>query len=221
MPEIMELEKQVPEVSTQAQAITIKNQIGYDKANDFLKAIKGLQVKVRETFRPIIEKAHLAHKEAVNKEKEHLEPLLKAEELVKTKMVDFYQEQERIRQAEQRKLEAEAERKRQEALKKAEEARENGQEVKADKYENKAAEIVAPTLAPTIDKGSTVITKRYHAEVVDLMALVKAVASGKAPLSLIEANMPVLNAQARALKETMSYPGVKVIAEQDLSTRTK
>jgi hypothetical protein len=104
-------------------------------------------------------------------------------------------------------------------LAKAEVAREEGKEAKAEKYEEKAAQVVAPTLAPTIDKGSVAVKKLYHAEVYDLMALVKAIVEGKAPLGLVEANMPALNAQARSLKETMNYPGVKAVAEDNLSTR--
>jgi dsDNA-specific endonuclease/ATPase MutS2 len=217
--EVMELEQKALAIDTQAREVSIKNQEGYDRANDFLKAIKGMQAKVKETFRPIIEKAYSAHKEAVAQEKKHMEPLLMAYDLVNGKMLGFYREQERIRQEAERKLQAEAEKKRQEALAKAEEARAVGKEAKAERFEEKAASVVAPTLAPMFDKGSAVIKKLYHAEVYDLMALVKAIAAGQAPIVLVEANMPVLNAQARALKDMMAYPGVKAVAEDNLSTR--
>lgn len=217
--EIIEIENKILVTNNEAQSIIIKNQEHYDQANNFLKIIKGLQVKVKETFRPIIESAYKTHRESVAKEKEHLEPLLKAETLVKNKMLSFAQEQERIRQEMEKKLQAEAEKKRQEAFAKAEAARAEGKEAKAEKYEDKAAQIVAPQLAPLFDKGSAVITKRWHAEVTDLMALIKAIAAGVAPISLIEANMPVLNSQARLLKENMAYPGVKAVGEEDLSTR--
>jgi len=217
--EIVELESKAIAVDTQAQALTIKSQDSYDKANDFLKAIKGLQGQVKDTFKDIIAKAFAAHKEAKAQETRHLEPLLKAETLVKNKMLTFAQEQERLRQEAERKLQAEAEKKRQEALAKAEKAREEGKEAKAEKYEDKAAAVVAPQLAPSFDKGSAVITKRWHAEVTDLMALVKAIAAGQAPIILVEANMVVLNAQARSLKENMAFPGVKAVGEEDLSTR--
>jgi hypothetical protein len=217
--EIIEIEKQAISVDRKAQGLIVRNQEEYDFANSFLKSIKELQAKVKDTFGPIIAKAFQAHKEAKAQEAKHLEPLVRAESLIKNKMLDFLREQEKIRQEQERKLQAEAEKKRQEALAKAEKAREEGKEAKAEKYEDKAAGIVAPILAPTVDKGSVAVKKLYHAEVYDLMALVKAIAENKAPLNLIEANMPVLNSQARSLKEGMNYPGVKAVAEDNLSTR--
>jgi len=219
--ELMELEQQALAVDEQAREIIIKDQNQYDTANSFILTIKKLQKEVKDSFGPIIAKAFQAHKEAKAQETRHLEPLLKAEELVKGKMLGWLREQERIRQEMERKLQAEAEKKRQETLAKAEAAREQGKEAKAERYEEKASQIVAPILAPTADKGSAIVKKLYHAEVIDLMALVKAIAAGQAPIILVEANMVVLNSQARSLKETMSYPGVKVVAEDNLGIKTR
>lgn len=219
--EIMVLEKEASDVDVQAQGLVIKTQGSYDKANDFLKIIKGLQQQVKDTFGPIIKKAYEAHKEAKNKESMHLEPLLKAETLVKNKMLTFWQEQERIRREAEAKLQAEAEKKRQEALAKAAAARAAGKETKAEKYEDKASQIVAPTLAPTFDKGSTAVRTHWSAEVIDLMTLIKAVVEGKVSIKAIQADMVFLNSQATALKETFNYPGVKAISKGGLSTRTK
>lgn len=217
--EILDLENQAVEISGQADKIIIKNQAGYDEANTFLRNIKALQAEVKNSFRPIIEQAFATHRAAVKQEKEHLEPLVKAYDLVNGKMLAYYQEQERIRREQERKLQEEAEKKRQEAIAKAETLRAEGKEARAEKYEEKAASIISPQLAPTIDKGGAVIKKLYRAEVYDLMALVKGIVDGKAPLLSIEPNMVLLNSQARALKDAMSYPGVKVICEDNLSIR--
>ena len=120
---IIDLEQQALELDSKAQVLMVKNQEQYNDANSFIKAIKGLQQQVKDTFRPIISKAFQAHKEAKAQENRHLTPLLKAETLVKGKMLDFIREQERIRQEQERKLQAEAEKKRQENLKKAEVAK--------------------------------------------------------------------------------------------------
>lgn len=217
---VIELEQKALTVDKQAQEIIIKTQDHYDTANAFIVGIKKLQKEVKDTFGPIIQKAFSAHKEAKAQETRHLDPLLKAEELVKGKMLGYLREQERIRQEQERKLQAEAEKKRQEALAKAEAAREAGKEAKAEKYEEKAAQIVAPQLAPTVDKGNAMVKKLWHAEVYDLMALVGAVAAGNLSSNAIEANMTFLNAQARALKETMNYPGVKAVAEDNIGIRS-
>jgi len=216
--EIIEIKQQALAVDKQAQGLLVKNQGQYDDANIFLKSIKAIQQKIKETFEPIISKAFQAHKEAKAQETKLLEPLVRVEAIVKNKMLDFIREQEKIRQEVERKLQAEAERKRQEALAKAEKAREEGKEARAEKYEDKASQIVAPVLAPTVDKGGVSTRRLYSAQVYDLRALVEAVAANKAPLGLIEANMPALNAQARSLKESMKYPGVKLIVEDSLTS---
>src|SRR3990167_1468797 len=95
--EIVDLEGKALTTVTQAQELAVKNQSGYYNANSFLRGIKELQAKIRETFRPIIEAAHKTHRGAVAEEKKHLEPLEKAESLVKGKMLDWMREQERIR----------------------------------------------------------------------------------------------------------------------------
>lgn len=61
---------------------------------------------------------------------------------------------------------------------------------------------------------------RYSAKVEDLLALVKAVAAGNAPIEAIAADEKFLNAQARAYKKVgQLYPGVTVVAERTLSAR--
>ena len=220
MSEIIELETKAVEINAQATSITIKNQATYDSANVFLRNIKALQAQVKDTFRPIIEQAHKAHKIAVAQEKEHLAPLEKAAALISSKMLAYWQEQERSRREAEAKLQAKAEKERQEALAKAEAARANGKETRAEKYEEKAASIIAPQLAPSIDKGGAIIKKLWSAEVYDLRALVTAIAAEKAPLSLIEPNMTAIHAQARAFKDTLNLPGVRAVCEDNLSIRS-
>ncbi|MDD5387571.1 MAG: hypothetical protein PHQ22_10300 [Sulfuricurvum sp.] len=215
--EIAVLEKTAVEVDTQAQGLAVKNQEQYNCADSFLKTVKDLQKKVKDTFSPIIQKAFAAHKEAKAQELKHLEPLLKAEAIIKEKMLSFLQEQERIRVTQERKLQAEAEKKRQEALQKADQARQSGNEAKADKYDEKAQNIIAPVLAPTVDKGNIVVKKLWRAEVTDLFALVQAIANGTVPITAVEANMTTLNNMARTFKDTMSYPGVKFVSEESLA----
>lgn len=218
---ILDLEQKSLQVDEQAHSIAINDQLSYDSANSFVVAIKKVQKEVKDTFGPIIQKAFQAHKEAKAQENKYLEPLLKAEEMVKSKMSAYLRVQENIRIEQEKKLQAEAEKKRQEALRKAEEARAQGKEDKAEKFEEKAANIISPQLAPTVDRGSAIVKKIWHAEVIDLMALVKAIAEGKAPIALIEANMTVLNSQARSLKDNMNYPGVRAVSEDSIGIKTK
>lgn len=52
--------------------------------------------------------------------------------------------------------------------------------------------------------------KTYSANVVDLMALVKAVAAGQQPIECLQANQTFLNQQAKAFKENLNIPGVEL-----------
>jgi hypothetical protein len=60
----------------------------------------------------------------------------------------------------------------------------------------------------------------FKAVVLDKLELVKAVAAGIVPLNALDANMPFLNNQARAMRQTMAYPGVKVEEETGLASRS-
>lgn len=59
----------------------------------------------------------------------------------------------------------------------------------------------------------------WKAEVTDLMALVQAVAGGKAPIDYLLPNATVLNALAKGKKETMAIPGVKAWNDRVVNQR--
>jgi len=62
--------------------------------------------------------------------------------------------------------------------------------------------------------------KNYKAEVVDLSTLVKAVNDGTAPAGCLIADQKVLNGMAKALKENLAIPGVKLVVETVVVGRT-
>ena len=77
-------------------------------------------------------------------------------------------------------------------------------------------------VSPTYQKVAGVSTsQRWHAEIIDLKALVRAVGEGKASIEFLEANLVALNGLARALKGTMNIPGVRAVAEPTVSARTR
>ena len=51
----------------------------------------------------------------------------------------------------------------------------------------------------------------YDVVVFDLVALAAAVAVGDVPRRAVQPNMEFLNAQVRALRELLHYPGVRVV----------
>jgi len=54
----------------------------------------------------------------------------------------------------------------------------------------------------------------WRAEVVDLMALVQAVANGSAPLAALQANQPFLDQEAARDRQALALPGVRPVHDQ-------
>lgn len=76
-------------------------------------------------------------------------------------------------------------------------------------------------VSPEVKKVSGMSqTHTYGVELVDKMELIKAIASGQLPDVYVDVNMTLLNKQAKALKEQLNIPGVKVIKKSGISQRT-
>ena len=80
------------------------------------------------------------------------------------------------------------------------------------------------TVAPAVEAQGKVsgisVRTTYSADVTDLMALVRAVAAGTAPIECLAADTKFLNAQAHAFKKAGAlYPGVTVVAERGIAAR--
>lgn len=96
-----------------------------------------------------------------------------------------------------------------------------------------AAPVVAPPVAPRqvfVPPAAAMVPPRpqadgvsfrdqYRAEVVSLLELVRAVAAGRAPLTLVQANQVALNGMARSLRGAMDVPGVRVVTERIAAVR--
>ena len=83
-----------------------------------------------------------------------------------------------------------------------------------------------PNLAPTVvlpkekQPEGISITAVYKAQVYDVKALAQAVVEGTVPAEAILPNVSYLNKTAKALKDHMKWPGVKVFKEQSVRART-
>ena len=214
--ELTTLQPEVESLTVQAAKILIIDSDTYTMAGGLWDTIKAMRAKIAETFDPIIDKAHKAHKEAVSQKKKLDEPLEYEQRQLKGRMIGYDQEQIAI--ARKKQLEQEAiERKRAE-----EEALETASLMeKAGLKEEAAAVLDAPIeMAPVVVKKETPKVEgfsyrsNWKAQCTDLKALVQAVAEGKVPFQALEANTVFLGQQARSLKEAMSYPGVKVWEEK-------
>jgi len=175
------------------QKLEVKDESGKAAANNALSLIKDIQKEIKDYFAPTIKKAHDLHKDLLNKQKGFLDPLKKAEDVLKPKLTAYLQEQERIRQ---------------EALRKAQEdERKRAEEARKDPLAPPPAP-VAPAIpeAPRLD-GFHVRTN-WKWRVIDF---------DKIPREYLTTNDTKINSTVTKMKEKTDIPGIQAYPEESLS----
>jgi hypothetical protein len=191
-------------------------------AAEHLLAIKELQAEANASFDPIIQAAHQTHKEALAQKKRICDPLLGAEELLKCGMKNFLRLQEKLRREEEERQRAEAERyaaeQREREIEAAEAAGASVEEIEvlAEAPLERRPVVVAPQVRPV---SGISMREAWKAEVTDLPALIKYVASRPEFANLLTPNMPAINALARSMRSAMTVPGIKVWNESNIAAR--
>lgn len=208
------LEEKLRERITNLQIIKVVDAETHRLAGERWKEIIAAEKEWDKYWEEDVENAHKTWKGLVAK-RDALKVSLAAKKLEQTNSAKAWKMEEDRKTAElQRKAQEEARKQAQdEAMAKAAALEKEG------RVEEAAAVIGSPIQTPavvvqsSVPKGFGGMTRTtWSAKVTDMMALVKAVAEGKAPIQCIEANMVFLNAQARAMHEALAYPGV--VAEE-------
>lgn len=213
-------------LAEQATALRVVDEPTFQRAGVMLRMIKDYLARVGEVLNPIIQAAHKAHQEALGQKKKLEGPALEAERVLKASMGAYQVEQEHLARQAEALASAERQRLEEEAkLQAALEAEARGDGQGAERILEAPTPpvpiIVPAAVTPPPPKAEGVSFRtNYRAEVVDLKALVQAVAQGQAALAYLEPNLPALNQAARALKEELRVPGVRVIAERVAAVRT-
>lgn len=216
------IDAQIDPLVARAAAIEIHSQELYESAAAFLVACKSMQKEIGDTMDPVCQKAHEAHKSATATRAKFLDPVVKAEKLVKGKMGAYLQEQERKANEKRRAEEAIA--------RKAEEDRRlaEASELEA-RGQTRAAErvIEAPIVLPSVPQAAAPTAagvssrKKYSAKVVDLMALVREVYAAKVSAFYLLPNQSAIDALAAASKEGFALPGCELVVETVISGRAR
>ncbi|HEY6383447.1 MAG TPA: hypothetical protein VIY07_16795 [Pseudolabrys sp.] len=215
------LETQVTSVPARAVALQIQTATDYLAAGELLSAIKGLRAEIDRSFDPIIAKAFAAHREAIAQKKKVEAPLAEAEAILKPRIAAYLEAEEQKRQLEELRLQRlaqEAEEQRQ--LEMAAMLEEAGETEEANRMLEEpvvAAPVIVQRTVPQVQ--GVVMQKRWNAEVVSLMELVRAVAAGKAPLQCLQADSVFLNRQAVAMRNALNYPGVRAVSQSIVAGR--
>lgn len=218
-PQEQQFEQSALSVRDEAKSIKIVDQETYDRAAAKFQGVAALEKEIIDHYKPMKTKAHEAHKAICEAEKSMLVPVQEAKRTLSQSIGAWDAEQERVRREEQRRLEEEArKRAEEEALLNAVDAEQAG----ADEEEIAAvlqspAPIQKVEAAPTYQK-SIPTREVWSAEVVSLLALVKAAAANPAYLCYLQANESALSAAARSQKNVFSIPGCKAVVQR-IATR--
>ena len=169
---------------------------------------KSLLNEVKDTFDPVIKKAHEAHKEALAQKKRHEAPLLKAESYIKNQISGYYAEIERKRreaEERERRRREEEERKRREAERILDEQKSSEIE-QPDPEPEPEKEIIPPK--PKMEGVSIKTTWKW--KVLDEMQV---------PREFLTINEKKLNQYVREHKEKAKIPGIHIYPDRTVAAR--
>lgn len=222
--EIVKIEKETNDALSRAKAIVVKNQTHYDLCINLVKRIKEQKKMVDEAYDKDIKNAHTAWKGLIETKKRYYEPLEEAEKIIKSKLIEYTDEQRRIENELRMKAEEEA--------RKAEEKRKAELEAQAKKWEEKgniekaeerrsmAEEVIIKPTEPEVkfEKSSNSIDRQiWKAKIKDL---------DKIPRNLLiktpkqhEALMSLLNEIARTTKGAVEIDGVEFYSETSMAIK--
>ena len=204
---LAELKVQVDNFPDKAGFITVHSQNTLDRANDFLKTIKGFRKQLDEFFDPNISRLHKAHKEAKAQKTKFEEPLKKAEEIVKEEITTYLVEQDNIRKEAEEKAKQEAEKRFEEAR----EAERAGDKEKAEKIREEETSLATPLPSIATAEGTS-LRKRWTWEVEDLKLV---------PRAYLIVDKVKVSETVRIMKGKTDIPGIQVFQEAGISTRIK
>lgn len=197
----LELLTESNNILEKVKTIAIKTEKDTNLATSFLSLIKKMRIKIEEKVNPSVKRAKEAYDEIRKLRDEMILPLKTAESEIRHKL-DAFVTSENDKRAE---LQRKADEKFQKAVEKAEST---GKKLKIIPQ-------VVQMVKGTINASFSVA---WYAEVIDKMALIKAVAEGKLDISAIDVNMPFFNNLAKTIKEErVIAPGV--IAKKKTITR--
>lgn len=221
IPEASAFQAKALTVLEQAKAIVISTQEQFVAAGEFLKGLKAYSKELDATFDGVIKRAHEAHKAAKAAKDLHAKPIADAEAVLKQKLVAFQIDQEARAAEERKRLQAIADKAAEDqAVAMAATLEAAGEKAEAEALLSEpitAAAVAAPVVATV---AGVSFRAKWDGEVEDLMALVKSVAAGSAPISLLTVDKTALRKYAEATKGAVPIVGVKWTKSLVASSRT-
>ena len=217
-----EIEQRTQTMLQRAQALVIVDQATYDAAVELGRAIKDLRAEAEAHHRPVIQAALEAHRRALEAYRRIDEPLKAAEAEIKQRLSAWVAEQERLRQEAERRAREEAERAAAEALEAQLERMEAAgapvEVIEAVIRQAEVAPVMASRVAQQYERAQGIAARKtYRAQVVAVIDLIRWVAQNPTHETLLQPNQSALNALARAQRENLRIPGVRVVVEDSIA----
>jgi hypothetical protein len=206
---ITELAPEREQLVAQAENLVIRTATGYGEAAGWLKSIKGFLKRIEDARVRITKPLNDALREVNGQAKGAAAPFLEAEARIKRAMIEYSDEQDRIRAAEQRRANEAAEKERLRLQEIADRAAAKGQEGKAEIFAERAQAVVAPVAqraAPKIDNISIPKVWVYEIKDEDLI-----------PREYLVVDEVRLRKVVMALKGQTNIPGVRVFEQKRIA----
>lgn len=219
---LVSLEQEAITVRNEMAAITVTDQLTYDEAVEKRTAAASWLKNAREFFKGMKDPAYAAWKKICSNENLVCDPVDSTVKQINRALLQFDQEQERLRREAQRRLEDEArQRAEEERLVQAAQMEAEGVD-----EETLNAVLDAPmqiteiaVAAPTYERSNHVQYRdNWGGECFDLLKLVQFVAKNKQHINLVQINQSALTQLARALKESMDIPGIRSVNNKVVAT---
>lgn len=202
----VELEQKALTVADEAKALTIKDQISYDRAAEKLLGVRALIKQIDETFDPDIKRWHEGHKAAIATKKKVLGDLPAADATLVRLLGQWEMEQKRI-QAENDRREQEAARRREEEARLAlalEAEKQGAESATVQEILETPQPIQVPVARPTFQRAAGIGASRkpvYRWRVIDQQQI---------PREYLKVDEVKINGIVRAMGAATRIPGIEV-----------
>jgi len=230
----LELKQEGQLLVQKAEELKIENHESMLQANNFLIQVRQNRKKVKTFFKDMREAAHKAWKAICDKENSITRIFDSADKIITNKITAYRAEERRKAAEAQRKAEEERlkrERAEQEKLlKRAEKAEKKGDAEKAEMLLEQATIVQAPPVIvePTVRKsesselGMVTGKKDWSVKIIDPKLVIKAVANGLLPETILEIKETRIKQWARQMNiKNYKKDGLEIEQIESLAIRTK
>jgi hypothetical protein len=217
------LERRVHTLADEARSLEVSDQQTYDLAAERLLGVVALRGEITDHHAEMKCRSYQAWQAVIAAEKKLLDPVAEAEKIYKHRLGTYQTEQQRIAAEARAQAEAEAraraEQQREREIEQAEAAGADREEVAALCAE--PLPMVVPEAPPsTFQRAAGISTaNNWKGVCFSLPQLVRAIADGRANISLVTDNATAINALARATRGTLAVPGIRFFNEPTVRAR--